>query len=131
MIESVIPNRPSSSATKTSKDAFVKKVEDVLEIKCFLCHSISQELIKHYRLLVTSEIVDDLKKRFLKRDIQRKFGMAKALFQYRMAKGNSIALQALDTIKYAKKLMNCDMPLRQRLTHLILKIIAWWVFLFC
>ena len=120
VIECPVLDRPDPKATKESRDAFLKHVQDVLDVKCFLRNSMSQELVEYYGLLEPCEIVDDLKKRFLQKDNQHRFDMVKGLFQCKMAKDSSAAPHALDLIEYAEELAVMGMPLDQELIQYLI-----------
>ena len=88
MLDDPLPEPPADGASRATRDAHEKHLDDTLNVRCLIMLSMSPELQKQHENIDAYDMITSLKGMFENQARIERFKTSKTLFVSKLAEGN-------------------------------------------
>ncbi|KAK8563326.1 hypothetical protein V6N12_035475 [Hibiscus sabdariffa] len=100
-----------ANASRADKDKFKKHMDDMVDVGCLMLATMTPELQKQHKDMVSYEMIQNLKEIYEGQACQERYGTSKALFQCKMSEGSPVGAHVIKMMGYIQALEKLGFPL--------------------
>ncbi|KAK8510888.1 hypothetical protein V6N12_036802 [Hibiscus sabdariffa] len=115
VIEEPVPKDPGDDAPTADKDKFKKYMDDMVDVGCLMLATMTPQLQKQHKDMVSYEMVQNLKEIYEGQARQERYETSKALFQCKMIEGSPVGAHVIKMMGYIQALEKLGFPLSDEL----------------
>ena len=91
VVDVPLPEQPANGASRATKDAYQKHLDDTLNVSCLMLLSMSPELQKQHKNMDAYDMITSLKSMFENQARIERFKTSKTLFASKLAEGEPVS----------------------------------------